>query len=215
MQKTSASPLRMPRSQRRAQLIDVALDVFAEHGYAQTTMDQVAQQADVSKPVLYQHFENKRDLFFTLIDHQYDTLRDCVKARMQSVQQDSETADEDTAYQAVRGVFDFMAEPRGLYRLLQDSSMEHPEELSARRELFLTELVEFVSPYILDNSILEPASSKFVTHGIASAVMFLATRWATNHREDSDQPIALEDAVAHTCRFVAFGAVGFDLSNNP
>lgn len=217
MSKPTTSPTRMPREQRRAQLIEVALEVFAEHGYAQTTMDVVAQHASVSKPVLYQHFENKRDLFFTLIDLQFDALRDSITSRMQSVDPDAETVDEDVTYQAVRGVFEFIADPRGLHRLLQDTSMEHPEELESRKDQFINELVEFVSPYILDNSILEPASAKFITFGIASVVIYLANRWAAQHTEANGaaDPIPLDQAVAYTCQFVAHGAIGFDLSNNP
>ncbi|HEY4536352.1 MAG TPA: TetR/AcrR family transcriptional regulator [Enteractinococcus sp.] len=217
MSKTPASPLRLPRDQRRAQLIDVALDVFAERGYAQTTMDDVAQRAAVSKPVLYQHFTNKRELYFTLIDSQLADLRDRVTTAMQTVDPSSPTADEEVAYQAVHGVFEFTADPRGHYRLLQDTSMDSPEELEERLEHFLSELVEFISPYILDNSILDPVSSKFITRGIASSVLFLATRWAEEYRgaKPSHPNIPLETAVAHTCRFVAYGAIGFDLSNNP
>ncbi len=217
MSNTTASSVRLPRDKRRAQLIAVALDVFAEHSYAQTTMDDIAQRAAVSKPVLYQHFANKRDLFFTLIDHQLGALRDRVTTAMQTVDPDSPTADEEVTFQAIHGVFEFTAAPRGHYRLLLDTSMENPEELEERYEQFLTELVEFVSPYILDNSILDPTSSKFITRGIASTVLFLATRWAEEYSDQSaTQPyIPLETAVEHTVRFVAYGAIGFDLSNNP
>lgn len=217
MPKITESPIRMPRDQRRAQLIDVALDVFAERSFTQTTMDEIAQRATVSKPVLYQHFENKRALFFTLIDQQLDALRDRITAAIQTVDVTSETADEDTAYQAVRAIFEFTSDPRGLYRLILDTSMKDPEEVEARKEQFIMEMVEFLSPYILDNSILDPAASKFVTRGIASAVMFLAMHWAEDYCADNGTHpgISLEAAVNHTYRLVAYGAIGFDLSNNP
>lgn len=217
MSKLETSSTRLPREQRRAQLIDVAKDVFAAHGFAQTTMDEIARQAFVSKPVLYQHFENKRDLYFTLIDDQLNTLRDRISTRMASVDPQSDTADEETAYQAVYGLFEFTSEPRGLYRLILDSSMENPAELEVRKERFLNELVDFISPYLLDHSILDPASARFITSGIAFAAIQLACRWAEQHAGTgaTDQPIPLDTAVAHTHRFVAHGAIGFDLSNNP
>lgn len=217
MSKHEKTGTRMSREQRRAQLIDVALDVFAEHGYAQTTMDEVAGQADVSKPVLYQHFHNKRDLYFTLIDYQFHTLRTSVMSRMKSVDPTAETADEQVAYQAVYGVFEFTSAPRGHYRLILDTSMENPEELEQRKERFLDELVDFISPYILDNSILDAASARFITGGIASAVMNLACRWAAESHDQSpnSHTISLDAAVENTYRFVAHGAIGFDLSNNP
>jgi len=207
----------MPREQRRAQLIDVALDVFAERSFAQTTMDEIAHRAAVSKPVLYQHFKNKRALYFSLIDQQLDALRDRITTAMQTVDPTAATADEDTAYQAVRGIFEFTSDPRGLYRLILDTSMKHPEEVEARKEQFVTELVELISPYILDNSILDAAASKFITRGIASAVMVLAMHWAEEFRNNNaaHSTMTLEAAVNHTCRLVAHGAIGFDLANNP
>src|SRR5699024_11684219 len=102
MSQTTESPIRMPREQRRAQLIDVALDVFAERSFAQTTMDEIAHRAAVSKPVLYQHFKNKRALYFSLIDQQFDALPDRIITAMQTVNPTADTAAATTAYKAER-----------------------------------------------------------------------------------------------------------------
>ena len=59
--------LRMPAAERREQLLAVALDVFAREGYHQTSMNDVAEAAGITKPVLYQHFESKRELYLALI----------------------------------------------------------------------------------------------------------------------------------------------------
>ena len=217
MPKSKHSASRMTREQRRAQLIDVALDIFAEHGYAQTTMDEVALHAAVSKPVLYQHFHNKRDLYFTLIDVELDALRDAITSRMQAVNPNADDADEQQVYQAVYGVFEFTSDPRGLYRLILDTTMDNPAELEERKQQFLEELVEFISPYLLDNSILSPTSSEFIAGGIASVVIYMAVRWAEHyaHDESGRQSLPLDIAVENTFRLVAHGAIGFDLSNNP
>lgn len=53
-------PARLPRAERRGQLLEVARVVFAAHGYAGTSMDEIAERADVSKPVVYQHFGASR-----------------------------------------------------------------------------------------------------------------------------------------------------------
>lgn len=65
---TTGTPSRMPRAQRRAQLIRVATDVFAQSGYHMASMDEVASAAGVSKPVLYQHFASKKDLYIAVVD---------------------------------------------------------------------------------------------------------------------------------------------------
>jgi AcrR family transcriptional regulator len=58
----------MPRRQRRAQLLAAAQQVFVEHGYHATVMDEIAERAGVSKPVLYQHFPGKLELYLAILD---------------------------------------------------------------------------------------------------------------------------------------------------
>src|SRR5258706_128056 len=59
---------RLPAARRRRQLLDVALDVFAASGFHQTSMEDVAEAAGVTKPVLYQHFGSKRELYLELLE---------------------------------------------------------------------------------------------------------------------------------------------------
>ena len=59
---------RLPAAERRRQLLDVALEVFAAKGFHETSMNDVAEAAGVTKPVLYQHFESKKALYSELVD---------------------------------------------------------------------------------------------------------------------------------------------------
>jgi AcrR family transcriptional regulator len=59
---------RLPAAARRRQLLDVALARFAEQGFHATSMEDVAEAAGVTKPVLYQHFRSKRALYLELLD---------------------------------------------------------------------------------------------------------------------------------------------------
>jgi AcrR family transcriptional regulator len=61
-------PVRLPAPARRRQLLDVALEAFAGGGFHRTSMDDVAEAAGVTKPVLYQHFRSKRALYLELLD---------------------------------------------------------------------------------------------------------------------------------------------------
>jgi len=58
---------RLPAAERRQQLLDVALEVFSREGYHQASMNDIAEAAGVTKPVLYQHFGSKRELFAELL----------------------------------------------------------------------------------------------------------------------------------------------------
>jgi AcrR family transcriptional regulator len=59
---------RLTAEERRSQLFGVALSLFAERGFAATTMDDIAEAAGVTKPLVYQHFDSKRALYLELMD---------------------------------------------------------------------------------------------------------------------------------------------------
>lgn len=63
-----ASTPRMPREQRRAQLLELATELFIERGFQGTSMDDIASAAGVTKPVLYQHFSSKEELYSVVIE---------------------------------------------------------------------------------------------------------------------------------------------------
>jgi AcrR family transcriptional regulator len=64
----AATSKRLPADQRREQLLEVALRLFATSGFNATTMDDIAEEAGVTKPLLYQHFDSKRALYLELVD---------------------------------------------------------------------------------------------------------------------------------------------------
>src|SRR4029450_1092946 len=66
--------MRLPAEQRRRQLLDVACDVFATTGFHATAMDDIAEAAGVTKPVLYQHFPSKRALYLELLENTGEQL---------------------------------------------------------------------------------------------------------------------------------------------
>ncbi len=59
---------RLPAAQRKAQLLDVAADLFSRAGYARATTAELAKAAGVTEPIIYRHFASKRDLFVDLIE---------------------------------------------------------------------------------------------------------------------------------------------------
>ena len=63
-----ASPARLTANERREQVLNVALAVFAQRGYHTTSMNDIADAAGVTKPVLYQHFDSKRALYIAVLE---------------------------------------------------------------------------------------------------------------------------------------------------
>lgn len=78
---TSASvgtPKRLSADRRREQLLEVALRLFATSGFNATTMDEIAEAAGVTKPLLYQHFDSKRALYLELVRSVANSLLEAI-----------------------------------------------------------------------------------------------------------------------------------------
>jgi AcrR family transcriptional regulator len=69
---------RLPADRRRQQLLDVSLTLFATRGFNATTMDDIAEAAGVTKPLLYQHFDSKRALYLELLDSVSHTMLEAI-----------------------------------------------------------------------------------------------------------------------------------------
>ena len=71
----------MAAADRREQILAVALDVFAAGGYHETTLDDVAARAGISKALIYEHFESKRELHAALLErYVHELLERVVRA---------------------------------------------------------------------------------------------------------------------------------------
>lgn len=105
-------PQRLPAARRRDQLIDAAIEAFGRGGYHRTSMDDIADAAGVTKPVLYQHFRSKRQL--------YQELLETIGAQLTSAVTSSAAAE--TPHQQVlagfRAYFRFVAHRPSAFRLL-------------------------------------------------------------------------------------------------
>lgn len=104
---------RLPAARRKEQLLDVAMHVFAARGFHQTSMNDVADAAGVTKPVLYQHFSSKRSLYLELLR--------TVGSRLLSAIQDATTTAgrprEQVEY-GLRAYFAFVQDQPAAYRLM-------------------------------------------------------------------------------------------------
>jgi AcrR family transcriptional regulator len=65
---------RLPVAERRALIVEAAGRLFGERGYEGTRLDEIAAAAGVTKPIVYRHFDSKRDLYLALLDRHRDEL---------------------------------------------------------------------------------------------------------------------------------------------
>lgn len=123
----SAAPggVRLPADQRRRQLLEVARDVFAQHGFHATSMDVIAERAGVTKPVLYQHFPSKRELYVELL---HDTGVQMIAALRTAAT--SATSGRERLESALEAYFRFAVEQRTSFRLLFSASIRSDPEFA-------------------------------------------------------------------------------------
>jgi AcrR family transcriptional regulator len=105
--------------------LDVALETFAGSGLEATTMDDIAREAGVTKPLLYQHFKSKRALFLELLDDVVVRIIEAIRLAAQSA------AGPRQQVEAVcEAYFGFMTHNEFAIRLLLDSTLPYDEELA-------------------------------------------------------------------------------------
>ena len=75
----------MPKNERQAQILTIAQDLFATHGFHHISMDDIAASADVSKPILYRHFPSKLELYLAVVDERGQALVDTVSRALDPV----------------------------------------------------------------------------------------------------------------------------------
>ena len=120
---TPAGPTRLPAAQRRRQLLDVATPAFASKGFHATSMEEIAESAGVTKPVLYRHFASKRQLYLELLDDVGNRLLEVITTATADAGQPRRQVEAGfTAY------FRFMADHEGAFRLLFGSGARRDEE---------------------------------------------------------------------------------------
>jgi AcrR family transcriptional regulator len=117
--------VRLPAARRRRQLLDVALEVFAAKGFHATSMDEIAEAAGITKPVLYQHFASKRQLYRELLsDVGQQLMEEIAKAAAAAGSPHQQVA------AGFRTYFRFVAEHPSAFELIFGSGARRDAEFS-------------------------------------------------------------------------------------
>jgi AcrR family transcriptional regulator len=123
---TQSRGTRLPRSARRTQLLGAAREVFVAQGYHATAMDDIADRAGVSKPVLYQHFPGKRELYIALLDQHGTELMAGVRRALAST-----TDNKQRVAATISAYFEFVDSESEAFRLVFESDLRSDPEVRA------------------------------------------------------------------------------------
>jgi AcrR family transcriptional regulator len=142
---TTVPRRRMSREARARQLLDVAEAVFTEQGVASSSMDEIADRAGVTKPILYDHFGSKDRLVAAVLLRAGATLGEAIVTEVGAA-----SSPQDALARGVRAYFSFIEQRRnGLHSLLTEAGAPGSESAAAlervrdqQAELITTLLME-------------------------------------------------------------------------
>jgi AcrR family transcriptional regulator len=134
---------RLTANARREQILNVALEVFATEGFHGASMNDVAEAVGVTKPVLYQHFDSKRDLYQALIDEVGNRLlANIAKAAAEATDGKSQT---ELGFQAY---FRWVAQDHDAFRFLFGSGTRRDDEFNTAVQRITAEAATAIAPLI-------------------------------------------------------------------
>ncbi len=166
---------RLPRNARRRQLLDAALAVFTTQGYHAAAMDDIAEKAGVSKPVLYQHFPGKRDLYLALLDESAESLLGAVRTALES------TTDNKLRVRAtVSAYYNFVEDKNGAFRLVFESDFTGEADVRDRVDAVDRKCAELISHVIAEDTGLPEAESRLLGAALAGLAQVTARAWTAN-----------------------------------
>ena len=178
----------MPRRERRAQLLASALEVFVAHGYHAAAMDDIADRAGVSKPVLYQHFPGKLELYLALLDAQCDTLETLVLEALESSEDH-----EERVYATVRAFFSFVADEGGAFRLIYESDLTNDPQVRHRIDALEAQLGDAITQRIMQDTTLPRDLAEMLGLAMSGAAQVMARTWLA-HGAKFPQEVAAQAA---------------------
>ncbi|MEU9479172.1 TetR/AcrR family transcriptional regulator [Streptomyces sp. NPDC048191] len=139
-----AKTKRMPRAVREQQMLDAAVRVFGQRGYMAASMDEIAELAGVSKPLVYLYLNSKEDLFTACIRREAGALTAAVRA---GVRTDLPT--DRQLWDGLQAFFAHTAEHPDAWSVLHLQARTHGEPFAAEVAAMREEIVAFVTRLVV------------------------------------------------------------------
>jgi AcrR family transcriptional regulator len=171
-------PVRLPRSARRKQLLAAAQKVFVQHGYHAAAMDEIAERAGVSKPVLYQHFPGKLELYLALLDTHCDALNARMREAMSTTSDNKQRVRNTT-----QAYFDFIDHESEAFRLVFESDLRNEPAVRERVERVEAHSISVITDTIMADTGVSRARAEILAAGLVGAAETAARFWLAGGRQ--------------------------------
>lgn len=194
---------RLPRRERRAQLMESALEVFVAQGYHAAAMDDIAERAGVSKPVLYQHFPGKLDLYLALLDASCDIIvGNCRKAL------DSTHDNKLRVAATMNAFYDYVANDTGAFRLVFESDLTNEPAVRELVDRVTSDCADMIASVIHEDTGLPDDASRLLAVSLVGMGQVSARFWLSERSE-----IPQEEAAALVAGLAWRGIRGYPRSD--
>ena len=202
---TGGRPTRLPRDQRRSQLLDAASEVFASKGYHAAAMDDIADAAGVSKPVLYQHFPSKLDLYLALLDQSCYRLVEVVEDALASTEDNA-----DRVVATVAAFYEFVSSESGEFRFVFESDLTGDGAVQQRLSRVNDEISDAIAEVIAGDTSLPPQQAKLLAVSLVGIAQVSARYWISG----GTSAITLDEAKHLVSNLAWRGISGFPLTEH-
>ena len=179
---------RLPRSARRKQLLAAAQEVFVANGYHAAAMDDIAERAGVSKPVLYQHFPGKLELYLALLDTQAAALADTVIDALAAT-----TDNHQRVHAVLTAYFGFVDrdDHDGAFRLIFENDLVNDPAVRSRVELVTQRTTAAVADAVAADTGLDRPAAELLATALTGSAQVVARWWLAG-----DRRVGKADAIA-------------------
>ena len=188
---------RLPAAERRRQLLDVALEAFGRKGYHETSMNDVADAAGVTKPVLYQHFASKRELYLELLRDVAGRLRDDIAAAVARAGTPREQVE-----LGFRAYFHWVAAHRGGFHVLFAGETRRDPEFVREALEAENQAADAIARLIVVDG-LDPVRQRLLAYGIVGLAETTSRHWLAH-----DLDLTPDDLGAEVARLAWAGLRG-------
>jgi AcrR family transcriptional regulator len=151
--------MRLPAPARREQILEVSVQVFAHRGFHSTSMNDVADAAGVTKPVLYQHFDSKQDLYLALLDEAGNRLRTAISKAVAAA-----TTGKQQTELGFKAYFRWVADDHDAFLLLFGLRANRDEESTTAIRRITAEAAQAIAPFIAAD--IDPDHQRTLAQGL-------------------------------------------------
>jgi AcrR family transcriptional regulator len=173
---------------RRSAVMRAGLEVFTEKGFHLTSMDDIAERAGASKPILYQHFPSKHELYLGILDERVEAIVEQVRSAIEA-----ESTNKARLKAAIACYFNLVDDADLGYRLIFESDFTMNHDVRARVEDVVSQVSRIVGAEVSKQTGKSLGEANILAGGLAGMAQAAAWRWLRLGR-----PVPIEKAIAQT-----------------